>query len=317
MQTGRDTIALGRSPTVERAPRITTSSSTPFAVRAARWAAVAIAAGITSILLWGFPYYTAPFAARVRHPLHPWLKSSGVVGQSLGLIALSLFLFLWLYPIRKRLGRVPALGSVPRWLDVHIVAGLLVPFVGAMHASFRFHGLIGLGYASMFVVFLSGLAGRYLYVHIPRSRSGVAMTLEDVASERRQLLHDVAIATGRKVPEIEARLAPAGRIRPTLNPVVVLSRMLADDLSRRRAIRALARDLTVRGGPPLPVAKRREVARLARREMALAQQAAMLDGAHRIFRWWHAAHKPFAVTALLAVLLHVAVAVAMGQTWFY
>jgi hypothetical protein len=51
--------------------------------------------------------------------------------------------------------------------------------------------------------------------------------------------------------------------------------------------------------------------------MALAQQAAMLDGAQRIFRWWHVAHRPFAVTALVAVLLHVAVAVAMGQTWFY
>jgi hypothetical protein len=54
----------------------------------------------------------------------------------------------------------------------------------------------------------------------------------------------------------------------------------------------------------------------ARREMALAQQAALLEAVQRLFRWWHAAHKPFAVTALLAVLLHVGVAVILGQTWF-
>ncbi len=311
------TIGREKTSTLERASAVTTSSSTPTAVRAARTVGLLLVAAITSILLWGYPYYAAPVGVRVRHEFHPWLKPSGAIGQTLGLLALGLFLFLWAYPIRKRLGRTPALGSIPRWLDVHIVAGLLVPFVAAAHASFRFHGLIGLGYASMFVVFLSGLVGRYLYVHIPRGRTGAALTGDEVAAERRQLLHDVAVATGRGVPEIEARLAPKTAVRPTLNVLVVLARMVSDDLARRRAVRALADDLRRTGGPSLPAARKREVVRLARREMALAQQVAMLDGAHRIFRWWHAAHQPFAVTALLAVLLHVAVAVAMGQTWFY
>lgn len=317
MPGGGYTIGLEKTSTLERASVSTTSSSTPLALRAARTAAIVIVGGIASVFLWGLPYYSAPMAVRVRHEFHPWLKPSGTVGQALGLLALSLFLFLWIYPIRKRLGRRPALGSIPRWLDVHIVAGLLVPVVAATHASFRFHGLIGLGYASMFVVFSSGLVGRYLYVHIPRGRTGVTMTRDEVAAERRQLLHDVAVATGRGVPEIEARLAPRTAVRPTLNVFVVLARMVSDDLVRRRAVRALADDLRRKGGPSLPAARKREVVRLARREMALAQQVAMLDGAHRIFRWWHAAHQPFAVTALLAVLLHVAVAVAMGQTWFY
>jgi hypothetical protein len=317
MEAGGYTIRREPTITLQTASPITTVSSRPFAVRAARAAGLVIVAGVGSILLYGLPYYSAPMAARVRHDLHPWLKPSGTIGQSLGLLALSLFLFLWLYPIRKRLGRRPALGSIPRWLDVHIVAGLLVPFVAATHASFRFHGLIGLGYGSMFVVFVSGLVGRYFYVHIPRGKTGVTMTRDEVAAERRQLLHDVAVATGRGVPEIEARLAPETAVRPTLNVLVVLARMVSDDLSRRRAVRALAEDLRQEGGPSLPPARRRDVVRLARREMALAQQVAMLEGAHRVFRWWHAAHQPFAVTALLAVLLHVAVAEAMGQTWFY
>ena len=51
--------------------------------------------------------------------------------------------------------------------------------------------------------------------------------------------------------------------------------------------------------------------------MALAQQVALLAATHRIFRWWHVAHRPIAVTALIAVAIHVAVVVAVGATWFW
>lgn len=284
---------------------VTRSESVPAIVRVARSAAVLLTAGLVALLLWGLPYYTADLPHRVRHPWHAWLKPSGVVGQALGLTALSLFLFLWLYPLRKKLARYRSLGPVPRWLDVHIVAGLLVPFVAAMHAGWRFEGLIGLGYASMFVVCLSGLVGRYLYVHIPRSRAGVEMTLDEVAAERRQLLHDLATATGTRVPDLEERLLPTRPEHPTLNPLVILGRMVRDDVRRRIAVRRMFKN-----------APARDVLRIARREMALAQQASMLEGIQRIFKWWHAAHRPFAITALFSVLVHVAVAVAMGQTWF-
>jgi hypothetical protein len=36
-----------------------------------------------------------------------------------------------------------------------------------------------------------------------------------------------------------------------------------------------------------------------------------------VFRHWHAAHRPFAITALFAVCAHVIVAIRMGQTWFW
>jgi hypothetical protein len=50
--------------------------------------------------------------------------------------------------------------------------------------------------------------------------------------------------------------------------------------------------------------------------MALGQQARMLEATQQVFRFWHAAHKPVAFTALIAVLIHVVVVVAMGATWF-
>ncbi len=189
-------------------------------LRIARAAALAIVLGLALILAWGFPYYTASFARRVRDPHHAWLRPSGPLGQSLGLLALGLFLFLWLYPLRKRLGKRPALGSLSRWLDVHIVAGMLVPAVAAVHAGMRFEGLIGLGYLSMFIVCLSGFVGRYLYVHIPRTRNGVAMSLEEVSAQATQaagamtvLLKDAIVSEPRADHRRHARVHPRRPVR--------------------------------------------------------------------------------------------------------
>jgi hypothetical protein len=50
--------------------------------------------------------------------------------------------------------------------------------------------------------------------------------------------------------------------------------------------------------------------------MALSQQARLLTATHAIFRHWHAAHRPVAITAFIAVTIHVVVVVAVGATWF-
>jgi hypothetical protein len=43
----------------------------------------------------------------------------------------------------------------------------------------------------------------------------------------------------------------------------------------------------------------------------------MLRATHGLFRYWHVAHRPFAVLALTAVVVHVAVVVAVGATWLW
>jgi hypothetical protein len=42
----------------------------------------------------------------------------------------------------------------------------------------------------------------------------------------------------------------------------------------------------------------------------------MLDATHRLFRYWHVAHRPMAISALVAVVLHVGTAISLGVTWF-
>lgn len=272
---------------------------------------VAIPALVTA---WGVPYYVATDAQRLRHALHPLLKSSGTLGLGFGVVALLLFVFMWLYPLRKQAKWLAWTGSVGTWMDVHIVMGLAVPGIAAVHAGWRFDGLIGLGYFAMLIVSLSGIVGRYLYTHIPRSRNGLELSLEEVGGERRALLTNLAIATGMTPQEAERALALDPRPYANLGLVRTFLRLAADDWTRWRTLARLKREWSRRRGeaPALMGEQLQTALKLARREMSLTQQVRMLEATRQVFQWWHVAHRPFALTALFAVFVHVVVAVWVG-----
>ncbi len=270
---------------------------------------------LVTVSLVGSPYYLLPIAERVRHPWHEWLRPSGLVGQSAGILALLLFLFLWLYPLRKRVPALAFTGSMAKWLNVHIAAGVLVPLAGAVHAAWRVHGLVGMGYLAMCVVALSGVVGRYLYVRIPRRKDGLELSRDEVVTRRREMITRLSALTSIPPAGIEAMLAPSSTA--STGVLGTLMTMLRDDLARRRAERRFLARLQEAGGDSLDRESLAEVLTLARREMALAQQVRVLDQTYRIFRFWHAAHMPVAISALLAVLVHVVVVVGVGATWFW
>ncbi|HET6348372.1 MAG TPA: hypothetical protein VFH88_04735 [Candidatus Krumholzibacteria bacterium] len=261
----------------------------------------------------GTPYYLSSTAERLRHPLHVWFRPSGYVGQTAGIITFVGFLFMWLFPMRKRFRKASWAGPVPRWLDVHIGVGMMLPLIGAIHAGFRFGGVIGLGYIAMLIVCASGIVGRYLYVRIPRSRSGVELGLGEVAAQQRALLGELAEATGISVMELQEVLhvetAPAGV--GVWRAFVLMAR---DDLARGQAVRRLRARVNAKGR--VDAKRLDEMIGLARRQMSLGQQARLLNATQSIFKHWHAAHLPVAITAVIAVTIHVVVVIAMGATWF-
>jgi hypothetical protein len=272
---------------------------------------------LAAINISGASYYRLSLGERARSPLHHLLRPSGLIGQSAGLLALGIFVFLWLYPLRKKYKWLAFTGSVARWLDVHILAAIGLPLLLAIHASWRFDGIVGLGYFAMLVVCASGVIGRYLYVRIPRSRSGVASSREEVTIERRALITEIAATTGLDPFVVERTLSVAGASEAT-GVIRTLMHLVSDDIVRWRLTRALRRQLSrVRNTGTLDKKTIDRVVALASREISLAQQLRMLDATQRVFGYWHVAHRPFAVTALVAVIIHVAVVVAVGATWFW
>ncbi len=301
-------VAAVASTTVRRAAR-RRSRRSPW------WVAVPILGILAATLTWS-RYYFAPPASRVRSPLHPWLRPSGYLGQTAGILALLIFLFLWLYPLRKKARWLAWTGAVSRWLDVHVTLALMLPFLAALHASWRFDGLIGLGFWSMMVVWASGIVGRYLYVHIPRGAAGLELTADEIAVERHQLLLDVATAARLPLPQVESLLRTDPTPTEGLGVLGTLRQMVRDERNRWRQLGGLRR-AAARTGSQLDRAALRRIMRLARRQVTLTQQARLLTATRRVFRLWHLAHRPFAIAALVAVLAHVAVVVAMGMTWLW
>jgi hypothetical protein len=280
-----------------------------------RWPIALIVAVPLAITAWGAAYYAAPPGGRVRSPLHALLKPSGTVGLALGVVAFALFLFLWLYPLRKSVRWLAWTGAVGAWLRIHILAGIAIPLLAAVHAGWRFDGLIGLGYASMLLVALSGVVGRYLYVRIPRSKSGLELTREEVANERRTLITEIAATTAEDPIAVERGLSPDASGRPAPQGLLAtFARLFTDDWERRATLRRLHRRWS-KAAPNGARLDRRTVSamlKLARRELALAQQIQALEATRRVFALWHVVHRPFAILALLAVAIHVVVAITIG-----
>jgi hypothetical protein len=311
-----DAVILDRL-TVEQTTRRSSTRSPKLVKRGMRWAVIGFIALLVAVCLAGWPYYTLSVGERVRSPLHPWLRPSGYIGQSAGLLAVAIFIFLWLYPLRKHVRWLAWTGSVARWLDLHVLAALVLPLLAAIHSAWRFRGLIGLGFWSLMVVWASGIVGRYLYARIPRSKAGVELTREEIAARRRALLEEIAARTSLDVELIERTLMPARAPTGRRGLWGTLRRLAADDFARRSAARRLRRLCEESGHGRQDREALNRVVRLARREMALTQQARMLEATHDVFRFWHVLHRPVAIAALVAVLIHVVVVVGLGATWLW
>jgi hypothetical protein len=281
---------------------------------------LAIVAGVlAAVNNIGAPYYAADLATRVRHPWHAWLRPSGYIGQSAGILAVLIFFLLLLYPLRKRWKALAFTGSIGKWLDVHVAAALTLPLLLAIHAGWRSTGVIGLGFTAMMIVWASGLIGRYVYARIPRAKSGVELTRDEVATQRRALVDRIAATTGLPAAEIERSLRVGDSAAHRRGLLGVARRMLTNDIVRWRMTRHLAAQwqALAKGRQRVSRASLREALKLASREISLDQQAHMLEETRRVLHWWHVAHRPFAFTALIAVVIHVAVVVAVGATWFW
>ncbi len=299
------------------APSRTSEKSLPQDESRGRRLTFAALGFLAAINIAGLPYYMLSSGERMRSTLHPWLKPTGYVGQAAGFMSFAMFLYMWLYPLRKKVRWLDFGGSLARWLDVHVAAGLIIPFLAAIHAAWHFTGLIGLGYGAMMVVCLSGIVGRYLYARIPRSRSGLELSIEEANAQRQALLQRIVTVTRLDQEVVDRLLSVDSLPYQGLGPARTVLRMLHDDFSRSRAARRLRRHWKKVSGHRTTADRAifSEVLRLARRQVALGQQVRMLDATHNVFRYWHVAHKPFAITALVAVVLHVVTAIALGVTW--
>lgn len=228
----------------------------------------------------------------------------------------AMMLLLFAYPLRKRWGLLARFGSARLWFVVHMVLGVLGPVIVLAHSSFRIGSLnAGVALVSMLVVAISGVVGRFIYLHVHRGLGGERETLQTLQNQL-GLLDDATEGGLAFAPAAQASMRelhrhvgePGDRWRDHFARLTVLPVRLA---VRRRALRAEVRSqlllLAAREGWP-PEMRERRVRKslgLVDEHVAAVQRAAQFAAYARIFSLWHVLHVPFVFMMVVCAIVHV------------
>ncbi len=256
----------------------------------------------------GWDYYRAPVGTRGYLAAHKLLRPSGAIGLALGVAGAIAMLSTLPYAARKHLRPLSRLGAMPRWLEVHIFFGIIGPVMVTMHTSFKFNGIISVGYWLMMTVWASGFVGRYLYVRIPKTIRGVELSRADVEADLARARSSVeeaplpAVARAA-LDEFDRAVAPGHEGPPGAVD------LFFGELRVRLRLLMMRRQLR-RGGVDIDAIH--TAVTQASQHAALARRLAHLERTRRLFALWHVFHRPLVYVMFLIVGLHVGIAAYLG-----
>lgn len=284
-------------------------------------AALGAACMIVFLIFRGYAYYSLPLEERPLSPLHGELRSSGSIGLKLGFLSIAMFGALFLYPVRKRWRWLGRIGSTRRWLNFHVLLGLSTPVIVTFHTAFKCRGLAGLAYWTMISVAVSGLVGRYVYAKIPRSIHAVKLTVTELEAQTASLsagLEETSLLRAEDLAPL-LKLPPLAEIR-AMNLLRALWILLRMDLMRpllisrlrRRGLRGSQKILTLGG---ILASHNQDVESIlsnVKRQSRLCAAMAFLDRTERVFHLWHVIHRPFSISFVVLIAVHIGVALSVG-----
>ena len=286
-----------------------------------RMAYLVAVAGTMALLVYGFSYYWSSPEGRALSPKHAYLKPSGTIGLRLGMFGVLLFLFIYLYPLRKKWAWLGRQGSSRRWLDFHVLLGLIAPVVVTFHSSFKFSGIAGVAYWIMVVVALSGIVGRYIYSQIPRSLNFAELSLQEAQEQSLRTatqLKNTGILSSRDIDGL-LRLPDMRRVE-SISLIGVLGRMLLFDLGfplriwrlRQKMLWSQRRWWSLVGlGRGQNVVLERAIS-MAREQTLLAKKILFLSKSQRMLHLWHIIHRPFSYSFAVLASIHVILMLMLG-----
>ena len=247
---------------------------------------------ILAAIVWlgyiGYSYYGLPIegAARIDHPLYEFLHPGGFFGHGLGIVGTLLILLgLFGYMARKRLTIFSRWGILKYWLEAHIFLCSLGYVMVTFHTSFKFGGLISIGYWSLTIVFLSGIIGRFIYLQIPHSIEGRELSLREITELKVKLDNELQEKYNINVSKLKT-----GNLSE-IKPALISKKIQKKEYNKVR--------------------------RLIRNEKWLVRRIARLDKMKELFKHWHVIHLPFALIMLIIMVIHVGVALFFGYTWLF
>lgn len=276
-----------------------------------------IAALVTALLIInGYQYYALPVEERFFSPLHSALKPSGMWGHGFGIIGtIMMILGVTVYMIRKRARKLFNLGYLKHWLELHIFLCTVGPILVLFHTAFKFGGIVSVSFWSMVLVVLSGVAGRFIYIQIPRTIQGREIDINDLISMREELaekLKQEMLFDVRLLDRLNILASPDRYKNLSIWEFMIL--YVKDFFSIRLFLSKLNKNLSVANFTKF---RKKEIINKAQAEIILSRRLGMLHSMRNLFKYWHIAHLPFAIAMFVIMIVHVIVTIAFGYKWIF
>jgi len=243
-------------------------------------------------------------------------KPGSDFGYYLGLAGALAMLALLLYPLRKHVRWLHALGAMRQWFRLHMFLGIAGPTLILLHSTYHLGSVNAtVAFYSMLIVAGSGIVGRFIYGKIHHGLYGRQATLRELQTRlglregemRSRLYFAPAVEERLRVFEQRALAPGAGLLSEawrffTLAP---RARLLAF-ICRRGVDRALTRRAEKRRWPPAKLKARRQNAKAMIRDYLHAViDTAQFNTYARLFSWWHVLHVPLVYLLVVSAVVHV------------
>jgi hypothetical protein len=277
----------------------------------------AIGIAVTVLLaINGFEYYNTSLEERFFNPQHTSLKPSGTWGHGFGIIGtLMMIVGVSTYMIRKRYRKLFSFGYLKHWLEFHIFLCTVGPILVLYHTAFKFGGIVSVSFWSMVLVVLSGVIGRFIYVQIPRTIQGKELSIQELNSlkaEEAQKVRRVLSEDTMALSEFEKMASPERYKNFELKHSIGF--FFKDFFNIRKVLNQLNQNLKLNA---ILKSEREIILKSAKAEIVIARRIGLLRTFHKLFRYWHIAHLPFAITMFVIMFIHVIVTIVFGYKWIF
>lgn len=262
----------------------------------------------------GIAYYRTTTEERFYHPDNAVLKPSGSLGHGYGIVgSLLIVVGVSSYMARKRYKFLLRLGILKHWLEFHIFLCTLGPILVLFHTAYKIGGLVAISFWSMVAVFLSGIAGRFIYLQIPRTIEGQELSLNDLRSMRTDVAvilknsynldeesYNIITNSIRKKVELIDRSAIVGFLKQT-----------AEDKKTIHFVKTVLRQNSIAKSDI------RQIVDMVKGDIRLNRKIERLATMQNLFKYWHVVHSPFALVMLIIMVIHIGVTIAFGYRWIF
>lgn len=165
----------------------------------------------------------------------------------------------------------------------------------------------------MVIVVLSGIFGRYVYIHIPKSEAGIFLDDPSLLEDQVSVVMEIRNLTDLSVPEIE-NLIQEFRTESSKNFRDAIWKTIKFDATKKLLKRRMELHLRKMG---IIASVRRETIPLLFRNARLEQQRRILEPFITLFGYWHVLHIPLTGVMFVTLAIHVGAAILFGYTWIF